>query len=184
MPVRFPLSVFARRAAFGAAFALLFAGFARAAPSVGVAVLHSAEWSPGDNVRDGAGEFAVHLRVAQLQREHRAAGLVSVGDHNGLLRSGGERALRRVVLTGVPVVKLARGGSVAPDPETLFLDAGTLDEARATRVLTRCLELYGAPPIAADPEHPTAGELTVIRAHLRRFQEMFARENTPLVAMQ
>ena len=164
--------------------ALWFVNAARGEPSVGVAVVHGADWSLGDTVRDGAGEFAVHLRVAQLQHAHTAAGLVSVGDHNGILRCGGERALRRVVLTGVPVAKLARGGTVAPDPDALFLDAGALDEARAARVLAHCLELYGAPPAAANPEQPDAGELAAIRAHLRPFQDAFARENPPLVAMR
>lgn len=135
-----------------------------------VAVVRSAEWLPGDNVRDGAGEFAVYLRAAQLQRFHRHAGIVAVGDHNGMLRSGGERALRRVVLTGVAIVKLAPGGNVVADEHDLFLRAGLLDAEEVAGILTRCLERHGAPPAATDPENPTPRELAAIRTHLQPFQ--------------
>lgn len=152
-------------------------------PSVGVAVLHTVPWSPNDSTRDGAGEFAVLLRVAQLRRAHAAAGLVSVGDHNGTLQCGGERALRRVALTGVPVVKLARGGDVAATPDGLFLDAGRLSEDQAVNVLTRCLTLYGAPPPAANPDKPSARELAGIRAHLRSFRSLLAISASQQVAV-
>src|SRR3954471_21244161 len=89
--------------------ASVFSITAIAAPSVGVGVLHTVEWSPGDAARDGAGEFLVLLRAAQLQQWAQAAGLLAVGDHNGLLRAGGERALRRVALSGVVVAKIAPG---------------------------------------------------------------------------
>lgn len=142
--------------------------------SVGVAVLHTVPWSPNDSTRDGAGEFAVLVRVAQLRRAHTAAGLVSVGDHNGTLQCGGERALRRAALSGVPVVKIARGGEVAATPDGLFLDAGRLPEAQAVVVLERCLALYGTPAPALNPDQPTQRELAAIRAHLRNFQNLLA----------
>lgn len=160
-------------------------GAAAATPSAGVAVVRNAEWALSDPVRDGAGELEIWLRVAQLQRQHDAAGVVAVGDHHGVLRSGGEQALRRVVYTGVAVVKLARaGGEVAATPDNLFIDAGALPEDHASRVLTRCLERYGAPPAAADPEHPTARERSAIQAHLKKFQRDFTAERTKVVALR
>jgi hypothetical protein len=117
-----------------------------------------------------------------LRREHSAAGLVSIGDHNGVRPAGGELALRHAALSGVPVAKLARGGSVAPDPDALFLDGGTLDANRVARVLTHCLELHGPSPVAIDPEHPTAAELAAIRAHLLKFQEAIVAESRSLLA--
>ncbi len=138
------------------------------ASPAGVARLYSAPWIAGDEVRDGAGEFSVFLQAAQLQRAHRAAGLVVIGDRNGMLRSGGERALRLVVYTGVAVVKLAPGGAVAPGPE-VFLTAGTLAPERAESVLRECLARHGSPPAAAEPERPTAAEVAAIRAHLKPF---------------
>jgi len=177
-----PLRVWRVRAS---AVALALASVcAAAAPSVGVAVLHPAAWSPGDSVRDGAGEFEVLLCVARLQHAHAAAGLVSVGDRNGTRPCGGERALRRAVLTGVPVVKLAPGGEMAADPEQLFIDARHLTEDQAGRLLRQCLERFGAPPVATDPERPTARELAAIRSHLRRFHEAFVVESDALVAVK
>jgi hypothetical protein len=173
-----------RRTAVGALMALLLGATAAAATPAGIAVVHSAEWSPGDTVREGAGEFEVLLKVAQLQHSHTAAGLVCVGDHNGILRSGGERALRVAALTGVPVAKLAHGGEVAPDPDALFLDAHKLNEADAARVLKHCLEQYGPPPASANPSHPTARELAAIRAHLLPFQAAFALAAGPVVAVR
>ena len=97
-----------------------------ATPDVGVAVIHSVEWSPGQAAREGAGEFLVLLHAAKLQRTCRAAGLLAVGDHNGVLRGGGERALRRLAVTGVVVVRLAPKGEVAPMPDHVFVDAKLL----------------------------------------------------------
>lgn len=155
-----------------------------AAPNVGVGVVRSAEWSPGDAAREGAGEFLVLLNAAKLQRNHAAAGLVAVGDRNGMLRSGGERALRRLALTGVVVVRLAPGGTVAETPDNLFLDARDLDEAAAQTLLARGLELYGAPPVVADPERPAPAELAAIHAHLKKIQLLFAVEAGPQVALR
>ncbi len=151
-------------------------------PLAGVGVLHSAEWSPGDAVRDGAGEFSVFLRTAQLQREHRAAGLVAVGDRHGMLRSGGERALRRIVLTGVAVVKLAPGGEIVASEHDVFLSGGALDAKAASNVLLQCLQRFGAPPAVSDPENPTKPELAAIRAHLQPFQQALALAPGALLA--
>ena len=153
-----------------------------AAPAIGIAVLHAAPWSPNAAAREGAGEFEVLLCVAQLQREHAVAGLVSVGDRNGVRQCGGETALRRAALSGLPVVKLAPQGEVAVTPDAIFIDGGALNAEHARRWLKTCLERFGAPPAAADPERPTPRELGAIRAHLRSFQDAFASASRPLVA--
>jgi len=153
-----------------------------AAMPAGVAVLHAAAWSPGDTVREGAGEFEVLMCAARLQHDHAAAGIVGVGDRHGLFLEGTERALRLLALRGVPVAKLTLGGDLAADPEGLFIDASGLPEATASALLTRCLERLGAPPAAADPEHPTTGEIAAIRTHLKPFREAFALASTPRLA--
>lgn len=166
------------------AFGVLAMPAMAATPDVGVAVIHSVEWSPGQAAREGAGEFLVLLHAAKLQRTCRAAGLLAVGDHNGVLRGGGERALRRLAVTGVVVVRLAPKGEVAPMPDHVFVDAGRLSETQAERVLTQGLGLFGAPPKVATPEHPTERELETIRAHLRKFQDLFALESGARVALR
>lgn len=145
-------------------------GVAAKPANVGVAILQAAPWSPLDSARDGAGEFEVFLRIAQLRRTCQAAALVSIGDHNGVRRSGGEKALAHAALTGLPVARLAPGGAVAALPLGIFLDGGTLSPEFTQRVLEQCLTRHGAPPAAADPERPTARELAAIRAHLQPYQ--------------
>jgi len=167
---------------------LALAGAAPAATpgtgGVAVAVVRSAEWSPGDTAREGAGEFLVLLHAARLQRTRRVTGILAVGDHNGVLRSGGERALRHLAVTGVVVVKLAPLGEVASTPDNVFVDAGPLDEAAAERILAQGLGRFGAPPGALDPSQPTPRELAAIRDHLKRFQALFALESGVSVALR
>jgi hypothetical protein len=148
-----------------------------------VAVIWAAPWSPGDPVREGAGEFEVLFRVASLQKGHRAVGLVAVGDRNGLLSLGAERALRFVALRGVPVARLAQGGEVALDPDGLFLDCGKLGESEAVAVIERCLDRHGRPPSAADPDRPTPGELAAIRQYLVPFRDALALAGAPRLAL-
>ncbi|MEO5958093.1 MAG: hypothetical protein ABIR80_03170 [Opitutaceae bacterium] len=160
---------------------VLIASTLTATPA-GVAVLRAAPWSPGDAAREGAGEFEVLMCGARLQLQHRAAGIIGVGDRHGLFTLGAERALRQLALRGLPVVKLSRDGDVVADPEELFLDARGLSEAEASAVLRRCLERHGASPAAVNPERPTAKDFAAIRAHLQPFREAFALAVSPDVA--
>jgi hypothetical protein len=41
-----------------------------------------------------------------------------------------------------------------------------------------------SPPVAADPDHPSASELTLIRARLGPFREAFAVANARTVALR
>ncbi len=131
-------------------------------------------------VREGAGEFQVMMSVANLQNSHSTVGLVGVGNRHGMFPAGSEHALRFFALHGVPVAKLARGDELAADPEGLFIDAGTLSEKDAAAVLTHCLNRYGAPPLAANPDKPTVRELEAIRKSLRPFREAFALANAQI----
>ncbi len=154
-------------------FALATVTIASAAarpPSAAVAIIRSVEWSPGDVARDGAGEFAVYLQVAQLQRANGAAGVVAIGDKNGRLRDGSEQALRRLVHTGVPVVKLSSSGHRAATDHILFLDGGVLAPDSASDILAASLQRHGPPPCAANAKAPTPAELAAIQAHLQPFQ--------------
>lgn len=154
------------------------------AASAGVAVVRTATWSPNGEVREGAGEFEVMMCAAKLQHDNKAAGIVGVGNSNGMFLNGAERALRFVALRGIPVVKQAAGGEVAADPEGIFIDASRVTEADAAAILKNCLERHGAPPIAVNPEQPTAKEIAAIRAHLQPFREAFAIASAPRVAMK
>ena len=167
------------------ALGLLAVGASRlSATPAGVAVLRDAPWSPGDTVREGAGEFEVLICAAKLQRDHRVAGIVGVGNRHGMFVSSAERALRHLALRGFPIAKLAQGGDVAADPDQLFLDAAGLSENEAAAILARCLERHGTPPKAANPEMPTSRELAAIRKHLQPFREAFAVAASPRLALK
>jgi L-asparaginase len=155
-----------------------------AAASAEIAVLQSPLRSPGDVVREGAGEFEVLVSVARLQQDHRAVGVVGVGNRRGLFPSGGEHALHFFALQGVPIVKLAQGGAPAADPEGLFLAGNNLTESEAAAVLARCLDRFGSPPRAADPDDPTKDELAAIRAYLRPYREAFALASARRLALE
>ena len=133
-----------------------------------VAVVHSASWSQGDPAREGAAELVILLEIARLRQEGAAGGLIAVGDRRGLFSAGAEEALRRAVLQGVPVVKLAVGGRVLPAPHGLFIDGGVLTEAEAGEVLARCLARYGnLPRRGQDTATPE------LHARLQLFQHEF-----------
>lgn len=184
MPIARPR--FFRLARLGSALALggALAGAAGAAAPTNIAVLHAAAESPGDITREGAGEFEVMVSVARLGNDHGAVGIVGVGNRHGLFPQGGEHALRFFALRGVPVAKLTRGGDLASDPDGLFLGGSGLNEAQASTVLAHCLARFGPPPSAADPDHPTAGEMSAIRAHLAPFQQALALAGARRVAVQ
>jgi L-asparaginase len=173
-------------ARLGGALAVVgaLAGPAVAAAPANIAVLHSAVEAPGDATREGAGEFEVMVSVARLANDHGAVGIVGVGNRHGLFPKGGEHALRFFALRGVPVAKLTRGGDLASDPDGLFLGGSGLNEAQASSVLARCLDRYGPPPAAADPDHPTSREMSAIRAHLAPFQQALALAGAQRVAVQ
>jgi hypothetical protein len=156
----------------------LYAATARAEAG-GIAVVRAAPWSPGDEVREGAGEFEVLFRVASIQNNHQAIGVLGIGDRHGSFPAGAERALRFLAMKGVPVARIALGGDSGLDPEGLFLDAGRLSESEATAVLGRCLERFGPAPAVADPEHPTSRELAATRKYLRPFRQAFAVATAP-----
>jgi hypothetical protein len=84
----------------------------------------------------------------------------------------------------MPVAKLTRGGDLAADPDSLFLDATGLSEEAAAALLKRCLERHGAPPSVGNPAKPTAREIAAVRAHLQPFRDAFALAGAPRVASQ
>lgn len=179
MPIT-PLKSSLRRSLLSAAAAIALASPLAAAP--GVAVLKSAPWSPGDTVREGAGEFEVLVSAAQLRRDHALAGVVGIGNRHGLFLQGAERALQHLALSGMPIVKLTTGGDLASDPSGLFIGAHGLRSEEARALLARCLERHGAPPAAANPASPSQKELAAVRAHLAPFRDAFALAGAVRVA--
>jgi len=156
---------------------LLFAIAAPASSPSPVAVIEDAPWSPGDAPRDGAAEFGVLLRLAQLQREHALVGLVGVGDRRGRFQEGTRRGLEFAVQQGCPVVRLARGTPAAvPSEDDVFIDGGPLSPQAAADLLAHCLQRFG--PLPKENASP------VFREQLARYQAEFNARQPSRIAMR
>lgn len=148
----------------------------------GITVLKSARWSPNDAEREGASEFEVLLSVARLLEKHPLPGLIGIGNQNGAFLPAAEQALTRAATMGVPVVKLSASGTLASNPENLFIEAGSLSPDEAKVLLAECLLVLGTLPPARNILAPTEAELQAIRHHLARYQAFFDRQAPVLVA--
>lgn len=167
-------------------FCLSVVAFAAAAVPPAVAVIEDSPWSPGDAPRDGAAEMGVLLRLAELQQNRAAVGLIGVGDRRGVFQEGTRRALEFAIQQGVPVVRLARESMVkSMDREDgWFIDGGSLSPAAAAGVLGECLNRYGTLPKVASLHEPSSRELEAYRAKLRLFQAEFSARQPAMVAMR
>jgi hypothetical protein len=136
-----------------------------------------------DAAREGAAELVVLMEIARVQSRPEKGGLVGVGNRRGLISGDTEEALRRAVLSGVPVVKLAPQGEVLTAPHGLFLDGGHLSVEAACAVLEQCLIQFGALPVV-DSAQPSKRELAALQNHLRTFQQQLNRANPGRLAIR
>ena len=84
------------------------------------------------------------------------------------------QAMLRAVYRGMPVVSVGRGNNDGFTPgRDLFIGGSNLTATKARLLLMACLMRFGSLPPAADPERPTAAELTAIRARLAEYQAVF-----------
>ncbi len=143
------------------------------AEAPGTTILFDAPWSPGDASRDGAAEFAVLLNVAQLRQAHRRAGIVAVGNADGLLQPATQDALTRAVFMGVTVVRIVGATKPLGVTNDLFVEAAAQPALVVEKLLADCLIRFGAPPAAANPARPTPAETAAIRRVLSRYQLAF-----------
>ena len=125
---------------------------------------------------DPAGQVGILTRVAQVLASGALAGFVGEGSAPfGTLNSSAEAALRVAVFSGVPIVKVGRGGGgVSEKTYAPFAIAGSNHSAPKARLLLMASLLkLGMLPRAADPAAPTSEEIAATRAALDRYQEIF-----------
>jgi hypothetical protein len=163
---------------FTTAATLFLLALSTAATSVhadqpGTTIIYDAPWSPGDASRDGAAEFAVLLTVAQLRQHHGRAGIVAVGNVNGLLQPATHEALTRAACMGVAIVRIVGAKQPLVVPYDFFIEAPAQPALVVEKILADCLVRFGAPPAAANPAYPTAAESAAIRRVLSRYQLAF-----------
>jgi hypothetical protein len=85
-------------------------------------------------------------------------------------------ALEWAALRGMPTVRVGRGNSggfTNVNPRDLFIEGENLTATKARMLLMASLMKFGALPVPADPENPTADELQAIRDKVAEYQKVF-----------
>jgi hypothetical protein len=117
--------------------------------------------------------------LASVVASSPLAGIVGEGATPiGRLSSSVERALLRVVYSGAPVVKVARGGSTGrtePSRGLPFVTGSNLTATKARLLLIASMLKLGPLPAAADPDRPTTAERDAILDRVAHYQELFDR---------
>ena len=131
----------------------------------------------GDEV-DASRQVGILTRVAQVVQSGELAGFVAEGSAPfGTLSESAEAALRVAVFSGLPVVKVGRGGGGVTEKTyaPFAIAGGNLTAPKARLLLMAALLKLGALPQAADPASPTSAEVGATRAALDAYQEIFDR---------
>ena len=126
---------------------------------------------------DASTERELHTAIDANLEQAPLAGFVAEGSVPfGTMSDATEAALHRAVLSGMPVVRVARGNAEGMVPAAfagLSVGGSNLTATKARLLLMACLLRYGCMPPATDPERPTDAELEAIRAQLARYQAVF-----------
>jgi len=142
-----------------------------------VTLVKGARWSALDNSENTVTEVDVLARLEADLASEPLSGMVAEGTHGGSFVRPAEAALKLVVLHGIPVVKVNRGGTtgyIRPSEENLMIEGMNLTATKARLLLMACLMKFGALPPAADPAKPTPAELTAIKEKLKLYQAVFS----------
>jgi L-asparaginase len=100
-------------------------------------------------------------------------GLVPYGAATSELRGA---MLRQASYCGAPVVRVGRGypeGFADADHESVTIAGMNLTATKARLLLMACLMKFGSLPAAADPAHPTPGEIAALKAAVAEYQKVF-----------
>ncbi|MDA2932915.1 asparaginase domain-containing protein [Acidobacteria bacterium AH-259-D05] len=126
---------------------------------------------------DADSEVEILARIEKNLQEFELSGFVLEGiapyaSHNEPTTA----ALRRAVLTGMPVVRVGRGnheGITSTNPNDLFIEGNNLTATKARLLLMACLMKFGSPRLPADLDNPTKPELDAIGAKIAQYQAVF-----------
>jgi hypothetical protein len=141
-----------------------------------ISILKGDSWYDDDGGPNPANEKGIRTNIEQLL-EYPLAGLVGEGTAPySSMSASQDRALEQAVLNGLPVVKTARGdasGLVKVNPNNLFIEGNNLTTTKARYLLAASIMKLGPLPRAADPQKPTAAEITAIKQKIAQYQEIF-----------
>ena len=142
-----------------------------------VAMLKGDVWYDDTGAPDPAGEKGIAATIDMLLDKYPLAGIVGEGlAPYSTMSASQDKALEKAVLSGLPVVKTARGdarGLVKVNPDNLFIEGNNLTTTKARLLLTAAIMKFGPLPHAEDPEHPTAAEIAAIKQRIEAYQEVF-----------
>jgi hypothetical protein len=145
-----------------------------AMPLVGL-VKHGQYIEESDEV-DATQMVGILTRLARVVASRQLAGFVAEGSAPfGTMNESAEKALRIAVFSGVPIVKVGRGGGGVSEKTyaPLAIAGGNLTATKARLLLMAALLKLGPLPALADPANPSREEIHATRAALDRYQEIF-----------
>jgi L-asparaginase len=122
-------------------------------------------------------EKGIVANIDMLLEKYPLAGLIGEGSspYSNLSRAQ-DAALELAALSGLPVVKVARGDAhalVRVNSNNLFIEGNNLIATKARLLLTAALMKHGPLPHAADPMKPTEQEKEAIKKKVALYQEIF-----------
>jgi hypothetical protein len=142
-----------------------------------VAIVKGDNWYDDSGEPNPAGEKGIIGSVDMLLEKYPLAGIVGEGlAPYSSMSTSQDRALDKAVLSGLPVVKVARGdarGLVRVNATNLFIEGNNLTATKARLLLTAALMKFGPLPHAADPEHATPAEISAIKEKIKLYQAVF-----------
>jgi L-asparaginase len=121
-------------------------------------------------------EIDLLARIADNLRHAPLAGFVVEGlSPYGIMTSvARHRLMLRAAHSGMPVVRVGRGNNAGFTPRRdRLIGGGNLTSTKARLLLMACLMKFGSLPPAADPDHPTTGEVEAIRDKVSAYQAIF-----------
>jgi hypothetical protein len=142
-----------------------------------VSIMKGDVWYDDGGEPNPAGEKGIIASIESLLLKYPLAGIVGEGTAPySSMSASQDKALEKAVLSGLPVVKTARGdarGLVKVNANNLFIEGNNLTTTKARLLLTAAIMKLGPLPHAADPEHPTTAETDAIKKKIELYQEIF-----------
>lgn len=142
-----------------------------------VAIVKGDVWYDDSSEPNPVGEKGIAGSIDMLLEKYPLAGLIGEGSSPySNLSASQDKALEKAVLSGLPVVKVARGDAhafVNVNRNNLFIEGNNFIATKARLLLTAALMKYGPLPHAADPTQPTPDELTAIKKKIELYQAIF-----------
>jgi L-asparaginase len=142
-----------------------------------VAIVKGGVWYDDSTTSTPTTEQGIVGNIEMLLAQYPLAGLVGEGSSPySSMSAAQDKALELAVLSGLPVVKVARGNAMAlvrVNSTNLFIEGNNLIATKARLLLTAALMKHGPLPHAVDPLKPTDAEKDAIRKKIVLYQEIF-----------